>query len=74
MPKAFLCFDLPEEREEYELAVRGPAQAFAWQELDEWLRRQLKYRDDLHPVSRDAFETVRAKMREIESDRDLSRG
>ena len=41
--KAILEFNLPDEKSEYHDAMNGSSYIFTIQELDEYLRRRLKY-------------------------------
>lgn len=43
MPKAILEYNLPEEKDEYQLALNAASYQAALQELDNWLRAQIKY-------------------------------
>lgn len=45
MPKAILEFNLPEERPEYDLAIRGIDYSIALSEYANWLRGLHKYTD-----------------------------
>jgi hypothetical protein len=62
MPKAKLCFLLPEESQEFLEHTRGPIYLKVLSELDEWLRKEVKYcervalqdaRDKLHLLCQD---------------------
>lgn len=43
--KATLSFSLPEEREEHELALKGPKLQYAIDELRQWFRWQIDKSD-----------------------------
>jgi len=43
MPEYILKFQIPEEQEEFENAVRGNDYASIIHELQEWLRGEIKY-------------------------------
>ncbi len=43
MPKAALTFSLPQEKEEYELALNGARLSCAVDKYDDLLRRRVKY-------------------------------
>jgi len=45
MPRAALYFKLPEEQDEHMSAVNGASYKFCIQDLDEKLRRLMKYED-----------------------------
>jgi hypothetical protein len=62
--KAILEFNLPEESEAYELAMNGHQYLFALQELDNYLRSELKYNDTLNDEPRRVLEAIRAKLHE----------
>lgn len=50
--KATLTFDLPEEREEFDLAANGYKWNLVAWDLDQWLRGEIKYqeRNELQPA------------------------
>jgi hypothetical protein len=62
--KVILEFNLPEETESYQLAMNGHRYRFALQELDNYLRSELKYNDALNKGSRRLLDAIRAKLRE----------
>jgi hypothetical protein len=41
--KRILEFTFPEDKEEYEMAVKGPIYNLMWTELDEFIRSKRKY-------------------------------
>lgn len=49
--KATLSFDLPKEREEYQLAYNGSTFASAISQFDAWLRAEEKYQSDSYTAS-----------------------
>ena len=65
--KATLEFNLPEDLQDFDLAVNGAkAQSTLW-EMDQWLRAQYKYMPD-EEYSKDKYETFekcRDHLREI---------
>ena len=65
--EAILKFNLPEDQQDFDLAVNGAkTQATLW-EMDQWLRAQYKYMPD-DEYSKDKYETFekcRDKLREI---------
>lgn len=66
MSRVYLKFDLPEEREEYELAYNGAKYKYALDDLDDWLRAQIKYDDGDNGRTRiKVMQEVRDKLREI---------
>jgi hypothetical protein len=64
MPKATLEFNLPEEQEEYRLAMEGSEMSRIVEELDNYLRNQLKYsshgEDDR--IIRAIYQEIRDKL------------
>lgn len=61
MPRAFLAFTLPEEREEHRLALDGGKWYGVACDIDQWLRDKAKYGDQ----KKVAIEDVRARLREV---------
>lgn len=62
--KATLEFNLPEEAEDYDAAVAGPAYLSILQDLDNFLRSQLKHNDELSDDERRAYDKVRSDIYE----------
>ena len=62
--KGILKFDLPEEREEFDLHCKAFDYAIALDEIGEYLRQQLKYCDRTEADSK-VLEEVRDKLWEI---------
>lgn len=72
MPKAILEFNLPEEREEYEMAVKGVDYHIALSDFDNHLRAIVKYGDSEYTDEQQAFaQVLRDKLWEIMNDREL---
>jgi hypothetical protein len=72
MPKAFLKFNLPEEKEEFEAANNGGLYKLAIWDLDQHLRGVIKYNSDSYDdKTLKAFQMVRDTLHEILSDYDL---
>lgn len=67
MPKAILTYRLPQEQEEFDNAVRGAEWRWALEELDEFLRQDLK-----HGTGRKTSEEIRDELRRILDERGLS--
>ena len=65
MPKAVITFNLPEEREEYKLANRAGEYYSALWSFDEYLRKQLRYNEELTKKERETFESVREEFSNI---------
>lgn len=70
--KGTLSFTLPEEQEEFETAQKGWKYLAALDEMDEWLRSELKYKE-LTAATRDAYQACRDKLWEIREYRDCSK-
>ena len=65
--KATLEFNLPEDQQDFDLAVNGAKAQVALWEMDQWLRAQYKYMSD-DEYSEDKYETFekcRDQLREI---------
>lgn len=62
--KVNLTYSLPEERDEYELAMNGARYAIVLEDLDNWLRSLSKYQD----IETVTVEEVRAKIVELQKD------
>ena len=65
--KAILEFNLPEDQQDFDLAVNGAkAQVVLW-DFDQWLRAQYKYMPDSEysKDKYDTFEKCRDYLREI---------
>lgn len=59
MPEYILKFNIPEEQEEFENAVRGSDLASIIHELQEWLRGEIKYNN------KEEYIAVRSKLNEL---------
>ena len=65
--QAQLIFNLPEDQQDFDLAVNGSKAHSALWEMDQWLRAQYKYMSD-EEYSKDKYETFekcREQLREI---------
>lgn len=62
--KAILEFNLPEEREKFETAQKSFQYRYVIQEMDEWLRRKLKY-EELSDAESVIYQTVRDEFKRI---------
>lgn len=65
--KAILEYNLPEDRDDFELATKGSKWYGVVWEIDQWLRAQYKYMPD-EEYSEDRYKTyveTRDKLREI---------
>lgn len=73
MPRVYLKFDLPQEREEYALAYNGAKYKYTLDDLDDWLRAQIKYDDGDNGRARlKVMQEVRDKLHEIVREREIS--
>lgn len=61
MPRATLSFKLPEEQEEFDLAVSGSKLSCNVNEFANWLRSEMKYKE-LTDVQHEIYEAVREKL------------
>jgi hypothetical protein len=72
--KAILKFNLPEEKEQFQMAILGSKMHSTLLEMDQWLRKQYKYMPD-EEYSEDAYkayETARNKLREFMVENNIS--
>jgi hypothetical protein len=67
---ATLSFTLPEEREEFETAVKALDWKFAMSDLDEYLRMELNHAP--HDLNPDTLEHIRSKLFDILNERGLN--
>ena len=58
--KAILKFDLPEEQEEFDCAINGTKWQASMQNLDNYLRNELKYKD-----AGEDYEKIREELHSI---------
>ena len=70
--EAILKFNLPDEQPEFDNAVNGWKWFVVTWELDQHLRSQLKYNDELTEEQYDALQEVRDKLWEIVNEHSLS--
>lgn len=66
--KAILEFDLNEEEYEYRRMITGNAAHTTLEELDEYLRREIKYSDTHSEDVFEAFEAIREKLWQLRQD------
>lgn len=66
MSKVTMTWELPEEQNEFMEAFLGWQWKSVVQEMDEWLRRQIKY------SGKNEYEAVREALREMINDEGLS--
>lgn len=70
--EAILKFNLPDDQEDFNIALDGSKWALSMFELDQWLRSQIKYPPDT--MSEDtyrAYENAREKLYEILNENQL---
>lgn len=66
MPKATLTFKLPEEQEEFELALNAGAHSTILWELDQVLRGKIKYVPDSQSKEvTQTYQEIRDKLHEL---------
>ena len=73
--KATLEFDFEKDdydRNRFEDAVNGTKWKSSINELDNWLREQIKYNPNISEETHEAFDQCREKIREIVRENDLS--
>ena len=65
--KAILEFNLPEDQDDFELAIKGGKWYSVVWDMDQWLRQQNKYMPDhlFNKDKDDAYFEVRQKLSEI---------
>lgn len=63
-PEGILKFPLPEYQEEFETASNGYKWKLAMWNMDQWLRSQLKYRDDYKENEYETLEKCRDMLYE----------
>jgi len=74
MPTATLTFNLPEENQEHQTAVRAPDVKFGIQEYDNWLRSKTKYHDETEWEGKSAYDVLveaRRMLREYVGEYDV---
>lgn len=70
--KATLEFNLPDDKEDFDLATRALSwYSIVW-DMDQYLRSRLKYEDSLSEDSYKALEEAREKLREIINDKGVT--
>ena len=69
--EAILKFNLPEDREDFDLAIKAHRYSSTLSEIDQWLRGELKH-GELPNETYKAYEIVRKKLWEIASENDIS--
>jgi len=72
MAKVTLEFDPMEEREDMEAAINGRKWKMLVWDLDQQLRKELKYNDKLIGEAYEAVEKIRETLHELKSDAGLT--
>ena len=72
MSKIILEFDSVEEAQDARDAIDGWKWKDAMWELDQWLRGELKYNDNLSQETYDTYDKLREKIREVLNDNGLN--
>lgn len=71
--KAILEFNLPDDKQDFDLATRASAFWYVLYQLDQDLRSKTKYAsDDLPQDKYDAYEEMRDKLHELMSENNIS--
>lgn len=70
--KATLTFNLPEDQDDFNNAVKGIDYKIALQEIAEYLRRELKYNQSLTDIEYKTIEKVREEFNGILTDNDIN--
>ena len=71
--KAVLEFNLPDDKDDFELATKGSKMYYVLWQLDQLLRAKTKYAsDDLPQDKFDAYQEIRDELREFMLDNGVS--
>jgi hypothetical protein len=70
--KAILEFNLPEDKVDFNLAVKGSDWWHVCWKMDQLLRGQLKYNDDISEDTRKAYKDIREELRQFMYDSNVS--
>jgi len=70
--KAILEYNLPDEQQEYDLANKGSDLSIIIWDLDQWLRNEIKYNNELTDKESDTYCKIRDKLREIMEEHDIT--
>lgn len=63
--KAILEFNLPEDNEEFNRAVKAADYYVCLFDLFQYLKREMKYNEQLSDIERSTFERIREEFNEI---------
>lgn len=73
MSKAILEFNLPEDREDFEMATNGKSMYNVLWEMDQWLRIKTKYApDNISSDTYDAYDKCREQLGEFMGGENIS--
>lgn len=70
--KATLEFNLPDDIDEFNMITKGSKYYSTLWEMDQWLRSQIKYNENLTQEQHDVYEISREKLREFMSDNNVT--
>jgi hypothetical protein len=70
--KATLEYNLPDDREDFDLACNGHKYYGVLWDFDQHLRSKIKYDESLSQEVHDTYQEIREKLREFMNDSDLS--
>jgi hypothetical protein len=71
--KAILEFNLPEDKQDFNLASQGSDWFFVAWKMDQWLRGQMKHpAGDMSDDTYEAFQKCREQLRELIHDSNLN--
>ena len=71
--KAILEFNLPDDQQDFDLAINGMKFWSVLYDLDQSLRTKTKYAPDSLPQDKyDAYQEIREELRELMSNNDIS--
>ncbi len=72
MGKVILEFDSFEEKDEIEMAINGYKYRLVLWDLDQYLRSETKYNENLDEKTWDAYDSIRDKIRSLMSEQTIS--
>ena len=70
--KAILEFNLPEDKDDFNLAVKGSDWRYVCWKMEQLLRGQLKYNDDISEDTRKTYEHIRQELSQFMFDSNVS--
>ena len=69
--EAIIKYKLPDEMNEYLLAINASKYFSALWSMDQWLRQEIRRNPDLHPDEKEIYELIRKKLNEIIEDNNI---